>query len=306
LNPYYSFSSFLKEKFQTSVYKIVVDAGFSCPNRDGTRGLSGCTFCNNYAFSPILRQEHGSVTDQIQNGIERFKRSRKKGSKFLIYFQAYSNTYGDPDFLRKTYEKALEFSEVVGIAVGTRPDCLSPEVVKVISEMAEKTHFWLEIGLESSHNKTLERVNRGHTYEEFLEAYGRVRSIPDLYICLHLIHGLPGESREDMLTTVREVNRLKPDAVKFHQLEIVKDTAMESEYHEGRIQLLGTEEYMEILGESLQILHPEIVIQRLFGFTPSEYLIAPAVEKNVNYYQMINRYLIENQIQQGAGYEKVY
>lgn len=296
---YYSFSEFLKKQFGEAVYKISIDAGFSCPNRDGTKGINGCAFCNNDAFSPARKNNLLSVKEQLNLGIRKFKERRKNIEAFMAYFQAFSNTYASEDKLRELYSKALEVQEVVSIAVGTRPDCINEEVIKVLKEFSTKTHFWLELGLESSHNQTLERVNRGHCYEDFLRAFKELRKIPDLKICVHLIHGLPAEDKSMMLETVKRVNALCPDAVKFHQLEIVKDTEFEKEYKKGNIKLLSIDEYLDILGESLKLLDKNIVIQRLFGFTPSNYLIAPQFEEKINFHQLVNSYLEDTNIYQG-------
>lgn len=294
---YYAFSDFLKKFFGHPVQKISLYGGFTCPNRDGTKGNTGCTFCNNEAFSPSLRFSHLSIREQIQHAINNIQKRRPNIHHFIAYFQAYSNTYGPPEKLHTLYQEVTRFPEIVGIAVGTRCDCLSDPILAVISEWAQKIHFWLEIGLETIHNKTLQRIARGHSYEEFLESYEKVRKIKNLFICLHLIHGLPGEGEEEMLETIKEVNRLKPDAVKFHQLEIVKNTPLEKEWQEKKITLLSPEQYLDILGKSIEILDPSIIIQRLFGFTPPSYRIAPT--ENIDWNKLLNNYLKQNSIYQG-------
>lgn len=303
MNRYRKFSDFLKARFGSPVYKLPLDAGFTCPNRDGRRSVGGCSFCNNHAFSPAAGHARLSLETQLEQGIARMKEGRRKAEKIMAYFQPFSNTYAPPEKLLEIFQLPLNYPEVISVAAGTRPDCLGPEVVPVLEAVAQKTHFWLEIGLESSHNLTLERINRGHSFEEFLEAYRRVRAIPNLWICLHLIQGLPGETEPMMLETLRRVNALKPHAVKFHQLEIVKDTPMEKQYRRGEIELLSLERHMEILGKSLALLDPEIVIQRLFGFTPSDYLVAPRYEAHRSRLQDFERYLEEKQIIQGAAHE---
>ena len=299
MNHYFKFSQFLKERFQTPVHKIVLDAGFNCPNRDGTKGTGGCIFCNNSAFSPSLKSRGIPITEQIQKSLKKFQ-YKNKIQRFLAYFQPFSNTYCSPDYLRSIFNEALSFHEIIGIAVGTRPDCLPDKILEIIAEYSQKTHFWLEIGLESIHNKTLERINRGHTYQEFLDSFLKVRKIPNLFICIHLIHGLPGETKEMMLETVKEITLLKPDAVKFHQLEIVKNTALEKDYLENKINLLSLEEYIEILCESVQYLDKKIIIQRLFGFTPSELLVAPNIDKKQNLNQLIDSYFKQKNVFQGS------
>ncbi|HCL57444.1 MAG TPA: TIGR01212 family radical SAM protein [Spirochaetia bacterium] len=300
---YYPFSDFLQKKFGEAVYKISLNAGVSCPNRDGTKGINGCAFCNNEAFSPAIAYQNLSIQKQLETGIERFQRKRKKIKKFIAYFQSFSNTYAPSEKLEKLYESALEIPDIAGIAVGTRPDCLEDDKLEVIKTLAQKTHFWLEIGLETSFNQTLSKINRGHTYEEFLESYEKARKIKNLFICIHLIHGLPGESKEMMLDTVRKINQLKPDAVKFHQLEIVRGTLFEKWYQEKKITLLSIDQYMDVLADSLALLSPDIVIQRLFGFTPSSFLIAPELDLKESSLSLFEKYLEEKQIYQGVYHE---
>ncbi len=299
---YYKFSDFLKKRFGNAVFKVVVDAGFSCPNRDGTKGVDGCVFCNNEAFSPALANRGLGIKEQIEIGIKRVQRKRKKATQFMAYFQPFSNTYGQPEYLRKVYYEALSSPDIVALAIGTRADCINEDVLEILNELASKTHLWVELGLESSHNETLNKINRGHSFEEFVVTFKKLKKIPHLYICVHLIHGLPGESKEMMLETIKKMNTLKPDAVKFHQLEVVKNTKLEQDYLQGKIKLLTLDEYLEILGDSLQILSSNIIIQRLFGFTPSGFLIAPQYE-GVNYMQLLETYLQKKNIVQGACYE---
>lgn len=300
---YFKFSDFLKKQFGSAVYKVTLDAGFTCPNRDGVKGTGGCSFCNNDAFSPARAFREKPVTLQLEEGMTRMRQGRRKAEKFMAYFQPFSNTYAAPEKLRELFHLPLSYPQVVSIAAGTRPDCLGIEILPVLAEMAKKTSFWLEIGLESSHDVTLSRIQRGHTWQEFLDAYDRVRGISGLQVCFHLIQGLPGEDEGMMLETVRRVNRLKPAAVKFHQLEIVKGTALESEFKENKVTLLPLSRSMEILGRSLEMLDPEIVIQRLFGFTPSSYLVAPQFSGHGGKLLDFETYLENHQIVQGARYE---
>lgn len=300
---YYSFSSFLKKRFGRPVYKISVDAGFTCPNRDGTKGINGCSFCNNESFSGSKTK--GSIKEQIRISKERVL-SKRKGSLFIVYFQSYTNTYADVSVLREKYYEALDESDIVGLSIGTRGDCLGDDVLDLLKEISEKTMLWVELGLETIHNETLKRINRGHTYEDFLNGYCRLRErIKNVYTCFHVIFGLPGETREMIFKTIREINRLKPDAVKFHDLEIVKNTAFEKDYYEGRIKLLDYNDYLEILGESLNILSPEIVIQRLYNTTNVDFIVAP--KKNLDKRKLLNIFLNRENIIQGSKYnEKVY
>lgn len=283
--PYYSFSQFLKSHFGFPVRKIVVDAGFTCPNRDGTKGTQGCVFCNNEAFSPALSLSTLSLRDQIQQGISQARKRKSTLEHFIVYFQPFSNTYKPLDELNRLYRIPLEFPEVVGIAIGSRPDCFDPEIFPLLEELSQKTQLWIELGLESAHDATLCAINRGHTLADFIQTFHKLRRLPKILICVHLIQGLPGETKKMMLDTVKLLNRLHPDAIKFHQLEIVRDTPLALSYAKGEVSLLSTPDYLDILGSSLELLQNDIVIQRLFGFTPSDFLLAPRVEKNINYNQ---------------------
>lgn len=297
--PYYAFSKFLKSHFGFPVRKIVVDAGFTCPNRDGTKGIQGCVFCNNEAFSPALSRKNLSLRDQIQQGITRAHHKRDSPAHFIVYFQPFSNTYKPLEELRALYQIPLEFPEVVGIAIGTRPDCFDPGIFPLLEALSQETQLWIELGLESAHDRTLTSINRGHSLAEFIHTFKQLRRFPKILICVHLIQGLPGETKAMMLDTVKLLNRLHPDAVKFHQLEIVKDTPLALSYAKGEISLLSTAEYLDILGRSLALLREDIIIQRLFGFTPSDFLLAPRVEKNINYNQLALNYFHSQGIFQG-------
>ncbi|HOJ49955.1 MAG TPA: TIGR01212 family radical SAM protein [Spirochaetota bacterium] len=301
-NRYYSFSSFLKKKFGGSVYKISIDAGFTCPNRDGSKGFGGCYFCNNSSFSGSRTRE--SVKEQIRLGKERLKSRKPKG--FIAYFQSFTNTYANVSVLKKLYCEALEEKDILGISIGTRADCLPEDVLDLLSEISKKTMLWIELGLESIYDTTLKRINRGHTYEEFKNGYYKLRErVRDCYVCFHVIFGLPGENKEMMINTVKEINRLKPDAIKFHQLEIVKNTQFEKEYYEGKIEIMIFQDYLGILGEALKILSPAIIIQRLYNTTNPGYIVAP--KENLNKKQMLDIFLKEKNIIQGSDYnEEVY
>ncbi|MFW5800003.1 MAG: TIGR01212 family radical SAM protein, partial [Spirochaetota bacterium] len=276
---------------------------FTCPNRDGTKSYNGCIYCNNDSFTPITAIHKNSIKKQIQDAIYHFKK-RYKAKKFLAYFQSYTNTYADISYLRKVYYEALSVKDVVGIAIGTRPDCVNDEVLDLLNEIGEKYHLWLELGLQSIHNKSLEYINRCDTFENFVKVYNKARIRKNIHISTHLIHGLPTESVEDMLESTRIVADMGIDGIKFHQLHIVKNTLMEKMYYEGKVKLPSLNEYLDILGKSLLLLPKDIIIQRLFGLSNPDILVAPKWSiKKENLTKLVDDYLLDNEIYQGkSGY----
>lgn len=296
---YYSFNQHLQEHFKQKVHKISVDAGFNCPNRDGTLSETGCSYCNIKSFTPSKAQRLVSIKEQIQGSIPLLAK-RYKAKKFLVYFQPFSNTYGDPDYLCKVYWEALEHPDVVGIAIGTRPDCVDDQVLDIFKELAKSTYVWVEYGLQSMHDFTLRRINRGHSLQNFIETYNKTRAIHNLRICVHIIHGLPGENRQNMLSTVEFLNSIAIDGIKIHPLHIVKETMMEKEFLQGEIKTLDFEEYKKRIGESLIRLSPKVVIQRLIGNSPANITLSPrwmVEEKNILH--QLNQYLKEHDYIQG-------
>ncbi len=256
------------------VHKIGVDAGFSCPNRDGTISQDGCIYCNNEAFSFHSRQSsRPALTEQIESGMAAARR-RFKAKKFILYFQAYTNTHAPVTELKKKYDIITHYNDIVGLAIGTRPDCISEDILKLISNYGDRYEVWLEYGLQSSHNQTLKSINRGHSYEDFLAAVKLTRKYK-LKICTHIILGLPGESREITLGTARELARLKIDSVKIHPLHIIRGTPLEQLFQEEKYQPLTYEAYLDLLAEFIAQLWPQTIIQRVSATCPRELLIAP-------------------------------
>jgi len=270
---YHTFNYHLKNTFGTKVYKIAVDAGFTCPNRDGTAGYGGCIYCNERGSGAEYLQKNLPLEKQIIHGMKIIKR-RYESSRFLVYFQPFSNTYGHPEKLKTLYDRALAFDEVAGICIGTRADCLNKEILDLLEYYSKKTYFWLELGLQSIHEKTLRLINRGHSYQDFLTVYHQTRK-RNIRTCFHVIIGLPGETREDILETAREVARLKPEGIKIHSLYIEKDTALEKFYDEKPFKLFSKDEYIDILIEFLELLPEETVIQRVMGESNKTRLVAP-------------------------------
>jgi hypothetical protein len=270
---YNSYGAFLKEKFGCRVSKIVVDAGFSCPNRDGTVGVGGCTYCNNDAFRPATARRSDPVPRQVENGIGWLKR-RYGAQKFIVYFQPFSNTFGPLERLIPLYEGALAHPEVVGISVGTRPDCMDEAKVAWFENLA-RTHFvTLEYGLESVYDRTLALVNRGHDHACWRRAMEMTRG-RGISLCAHLILGFPWESRDEMLATAGAISDAGLDFLKLHHLQVVHGTALARQYSDHPFALLTYDDYVDLVVEFLELLNPAIRLERLFGFAPEEHLAGP-------------------------------
>ncbi len=255
---YYRLSSFFRLHLGGPVYKIPLDAGFSCPNLNGSIGTGGCTYCHNPAFSPAAANKPDlSIIEQIRRG------KKKAGKRYLAYFQAYTGTYAPLDQLERLYREALQDPEIVGISVSTRPDCISEGILALLENLAARHHIWLELGLQSAHNSTLERINRGHTVEQFQEAVLAVNN-RGIFICAHVILGLPGENREMMLQTIAFLNRLPLHGVKFHHLQVFKNTVLAKQYLSGEVPVFKTpEEYIPLLCDCLEQLRSDITVHRL-------------------------------------------
>jgi hypothetical protein len=270
---YYQFGEYLKERFGCKVYKVTIDAGFTCPNRDGRLGWDGCAYCNNMGFSANTRRTPLPIREQVERGMA-FMRKRYKAEKFIAYFQAYTNTYAPIDTLRGYYNAALEFEDIVALSIGTRPDCV-PEPVLDLIEGYQATHeVWVEYGLQSIHDRTLHCVNRGHDYATFLDALERTKK-RDMKVCVHVILGLPGESHEDMMATAREVGQMDIDSLKIHLMHVLKDTPLEKDFVEGRFAPLEFDEYVSLVCDFLEYIPSNVSIQRLTADGPRSILLAP-------------------------------
>lgn len=263
----------MRDAFDARVYKIGLRMDFTCPNRDGTVAVGGCIYCNNASHTPQNFQPRTSVTAQLAQGAAAIER-RHKADKFIAYFQSYTNTYDSVKKLERLYREALDFPGVVGLAIATRPDCLPDDVLDLIADLSRRTYLWLELGLESMHDRTLAWVNRGHGLREYVDAVERAKD-RGLRICTHLILGFPGESREDILSTPLLLNRLGIDGVKLHNLHVIKNTVLEKFYQAGRVKLFSREEYVELVVDFLELLDPGIVLHRLSGETYRAITVAP-------------------------------
>ncbi len=270
---YNSYGSFLRERFGCRVYKVIVDAGFTCPNRDGTVATGGCTYCSNDAFRPGSVSRLQTVPDQVNRGIE-YLRRRYGAGKFIVYFQPFTNTYAPLERLVPLYESSLQHPDVVGLAVGTRPDCIDEEKLAWFAGLARSRFVSLELGLESVQDRTLARVNRGHDYACWREAVERARG-RGVGICAHIILGFPWETREEMLAMAPAVSEAGIDFLKLHHLHVVRHTAMGNEYRREPFPLLDYETYLALVVDFLERLHPAIKLQRLFGLAPENQLIGP-------------------------------
>lgn len=269
---YTTFNDELRTRFGCRVQRISLDAGFSCPNRDGTITTGGCYFCGERGAAAVGVQVDLPLKKQLQKS-KQYLIKKFKAEKFLAYLQAYSNTYGAIDSLRSLYTDALADSDVVGLIIGTRPDCLPDAVLRLLTELNSQTYLWLELGMQTMHDKTLTLINRGHNHACFVSAVRRCQTV-GLRVCAHLIFGLPGESREEMLASVHEVNRLGLDGVKMHHLHVLKGSAHEGEYLQNRLKLMERDEYVELVCDAIELLDPRICIHRLMGDGRSE-LVAP-------------------------------
>lgn len=261
-----AYSDYFKRNFGERVQKITINAGFTCPNRDGTCGTGGCTFCDNRAFNPSYNLPEKAIADQIRQGMAFHKKRYRKATRYLAYFQAYTNTHGKLEDLNSMYEQALEVPGVMGIVVGTRPDCVDGVMLDYFKELSERCYVVLEYGIESVFNRTLERVNRGHDVEKSKWAVAETAS-RGIRVGAHVILGLPGESREDFLATSTELSSWPLSSVKFHQLQVIKGTAMAREYEEKPEDFVSftMEEYLQLMMEILEGLNPAFVVERIAG-----------------------------------------
>jgi len=300
---YHSFGQYMKELYHRPVYKVNVDAGFTCPNRDGSVATGGCIYCNNDSFRPSACTSTSSLNEQIAKGIP-YLRSRYGAEQFIVYFQPYTNTYASVDILEGLYRQALDNPGVVGLAIGTRPDCVDEEKIALLERLGREHFILVEYGLQSIYDKSLAFINRGHDYACFKHALeltvGR-----GIHVGAHLILGFPTETREEMLNMADEISRLPIGFLKIHQLQVVRETALADLYAARPFPTFGYHEYIEMLSDFLERLSPEIVLQRLFAAAPDEILIAPVWNKTRS--ELLNdldAYMTKRQAFQGKHYHK--
>ncbi len=270
---YHTQSFYLKQRFGCKVIKISLNGGFTCPNIDGTKGLGGCTYCSASGSGDFGGNVSKPLCEQFEEVREALRR-KWSDAKYIQYFQANTNTYAPLPRLKRLFEEALSFENTVGIAISTRADCIDNETADYLAELSKRTYLTVELGLQTVHDKTAELINRCHTYKDFLDGYEKLYS-RGINVCIHIINGLPFETHDMMLETAAEAARLKPHALKIHLLYIIKGTQMEKLYLEGVFEALSREEYINIVCDQLEILPPEIVIQRITGDGSRSTLAAP-------------------------------
>ena len=295
---YNQYSEFLKQKFGAKVYKITLDAGFSCPNRDGTISSSGCIFCDDGGSFSQAHSNRLSVEEQVQVGAETLAK-RFKAKKFMSYFQAFSNTYKPVEELEKIYRASLNHPDIVGISIGTRPDCVDDDKLKLISSFTPDYYTWIEYGLQSVHDKTLKKINRGHDYKCFLEAYEKTKNY-GINTCLHIILNL-FETYDEMMETARTIAKLEPDGVKIHMLVALEGTRVADMYRNGEIDFMTEDEYVSTVCDFLEYLPPKTTIHRLAGNGLRTELVAPRwIGKKLDTLNRIDRELERRGSRQGA------
>lgn len=284
---YNSLSDFLKQKFGCKVFKVSLNAGFTCPNRDGTKGAGGCIYCSQSSLEPLKSADSADIKNQVLSGIEYIKK-RHGAKKFIAYFQMNSNTYAETDILENLYKQAIVHPDIVGLAISTRPDCVDENVISLLSALSQKKFLWLELGLQSANDRTLKSINRCHTVQDFINAVdlAKTKNIP---VCAHAILGLPDETKNDMLHTARFLTDMNIWGIKLHHLHIHKQTKLEELYKQGKVKLLGLEEYAKLVVDFLECTNPKIIIHRLCGDTSRKFLVAP--EWSVNKFVIIDRIL---------------
>ena len=271
---YYAYNFALRQRFGHRVQKVSLDAGFTCPNVDGTVAKGGCTFCDNRSFSPSRRLPRAGIHGQIDQSIQRMRKRYKNCRHYLAYFQPATNTYAPVEKLRPLYEEALSHPQVVGLAIGTRSDCVPDDVLDLLQELAEGTYLSVEYGMQTIHNRSLDWMNRGEYHDSFLDAVERSRG-RGFEICAHAILGLPGESHADMLATARELARVNIDAVKLHNLYCVKNTKLAEQVVAGEVELIGQDDYVRTVVDFLELLPPTMVVERISGDAPPDYFVGP-------------------------------
>ena len=297
---YREFGDFLRERFPFKAQKIAINAGFTCPNRDGSKGRGGCTYCNNQTFNPGYCQTDKSVADQLAEGVRFFSRKYPE-MRYLAYFQAYTSTYGEQERLERLYEEALGYPGVVGLVIGTRPDCMPDRLLDYLARLSEQVLVLVEYGVESTLDRTLRRINRGHNFAEAEEAIRRTAA-RGIAVGAHLILGLPGESRDEILGHADRLSDLPLATLKLHQLQLIRHTrmALEFERQPEDFHLFTVDEYIDLAIDFIERLDPAIALERFVSQSPKELLIAPDWGlKNYEFTARVNRRLAERDSWQG-------
>jgi len=300
-----AYSNYFKKQFGHRLQKVTINAGFTCPNRDGTVATGGCAYCNNNAFNPSYCDPAKSVTWQIEEGIKFHINRYKKAKEYLAYFQAFSNTHAPIEVLKSVYDEALKYPEIVGLIIGTRPDCIDDEKLDYFRHLAKSKYVVIEYGLESCYNETLQAINRGHTFEQSVLALEKTASY-GIHTGAHLIFGLPGESNEVMLKEAEILSKLPINTIKFHQLQIIKDTQFAKDYeiYPYKFHFFELEEYIDFLIDFIELLNPAFVIERFAGEVPPRFLAGKSwgLIRNEQIFVLVEKRLEERNTWQGKFY----
>ncbi|TQR18019.1 TIGR01212 family radical SAM protein [Psychrobacillus vulpis] len=297
---YYTWNRYLRNTFDMKIFKIALDAGFDCPNRDGTVAFGGCTFCSVAGSGDFA----GDKVDPIAIQFEKIKskmHEKWKSGKYIAYFQAYTNTHAPLEILKEKFEAALALKGVVGISIATRPDCLPDDVVEYLAELNERTFLWIELGLQTVHERTANLVNRAHDYPTYVEGVNKLRK-HGIRICTHIINGLPLENREMMMETAREVANLDVQGIKIHLLHLLKGTPMVKQYEKGKLEFMDRDAYIQLVVDQLEILPPEMIVHRITGDGPIDLMIGPMW--SVNKWDVLNG--IDNELARRDSFQGKY
>ncbi len=299
---YNSYGVFLQEKFGHRVHKIPINAGFTCPNRDGTVAQGGCTYCNIDSFTPETARVRIPIQQQVEDSIA-YLRGRFKAKAFIAYFQPYSNTYAPLERLQELYEQALQHPEIIGISIGTRPDCLDDDKLDYLQQLARDYFVTLELGIESANDETLRLVNRGHDFNCTAQAFRRAAN-RGIYLCGHVVYGFPNENKAEMLRTTHALSELPLDFIKLHNLHVVRHTELARQFREKPFPVFDFEEWVAFVCEILRHLNPDFKIERLYGDAPQELLVAPRWCKEKSAAEVI--YAIQHKLKKLEAYQGQY
>ena len=295
---YYDYGTWIRHRFPFRVQKISIDAGFTCPNRDGRLSTGGCIYCDNRTFNPSYCQRQESITQQLEAGKQFFARKYPE-MKYLAYFQAYTNTYASIDHLRRLYEEALSVKDVVGIVIGTRPDCVSDELLDYLEDLNHRTFLIVEYGVESANDETLQRINRGHSFKQSCLVIEKTHQ-RGILTGAHIILGLPGEDAQENLRQAPIISSLPIDILKIHQMQIIRSTQLAKEFERNPFHIYSVDEYIELIANYIQRLRKDLILERFVSQSPKELLIAPQWGlKNHEFTDLLNNYLKKHAIHQG-------
>ena len=295
---YYDYGTWIRHRFPFRVQKISIDAGFTCPNRDGRLSTGGCIYCDNRTFNPSYCQRQESITQQLEAGKQFFARKYPE-MKYLAHFQAYTNTYASTDHLRQLYEEALSVKDVVGIVIGTRPDCVSDELLDYLEDLNHRTFLIVEYGVESANDETLQRINRGHSFKQSCHAIEKTHQ-RGILTGAHIILGLPSEDAQENLRQAPIISSLPIDILKIHQMQIIRSTQLAKEFERNPFHIYSVDEYIELIANYIQRLRKDLILERFVSQSPKELLIAPQWGlKNHEFTDLLNNYLKKHAIHQG-------